>query len=127
MGLQGLPRRRLYHEITRAASACAGPSAVAPIEILCYENEKEARLQGINIQTTQENRFVLFVRDQDGTNPHRRRSWYLAANGYAMENRRYPESLVKLGGNKEICVLALSGCASANPMEVSLEILELMG
>jgi len=129
MGLEGLPDRRiLYHEIYRSASAF---HAAAPISantpIICYENTKEAKLQGITLCAPGLQRFNIVVRDQNGANPFIRKRYRLQSAGMIVDARNWPDSLLKWGANKEICVFMALSAASGQVFSADLELLELMG
>lgn len=129
MGLEGLPDRRiLYHELYRSASAFLADDAIsAGRMIICVENTKEAKLQGIVLCSPRQMRFNIVVRDQDGTNPFIRKRYRLQSAGMIVDARNWPDSLLKWGANKEICVMMAVSGASGEVFSADLELLELMG
>ena len=134
MAIERLPRRRLYHEIYRSASAYGSAFPVGTVISACYKNEKEARLQGIVLTGPQQMRFNVVVRDQVGpwvygTNAFVRKRYLLQDPGMILDSRNWPDSLLTWGGKKEICVMmGLSGNpVSAQLYTADLELLELMG
>lgn len=129
MGIEGLPDRRiLYHELYRSASAYdpANPfSAGSPL--ICWKNTKEAKLQGIVLCSPTQMRFNVVVRDQDGTNAFIRKRYRLQSAGMIVDARNWPDSLLKWGANKEICVFMMLSGLSGEVFSADLELLELMG
>ena len=128
MVIERLPRRELYHEIYRSASAYhAGTPISAGTPIICWENEKESRLQGIGLSSPRQMLFNVVVRDQDGTNPFVRKRYRLQSAGLIVDARNWPDSLLKWGDKKEICVFMMLSGLSAEVFSADLEILELLG
>lgn len=129
MAIERLPERRKWHEIYRGASACNGSAYISALNpIICYENEKQCKLQGIVLTAARgPMTFQVVVRDQDGTNPFVRKHYRLEASGMIIDRANWPDSLVKWGANKEICVIMALSAASGTPFTADLELLELMG
>ena len=100
--------------------------------VLCVENTKQMKLQGIVLTAPRATRFQVIVRDQNGANPFVRKRYVVqgptvSSWGQCVDYRPWPLALVKWGANKEICVMVVSTFASGVPYTADLELLELMG
>jgi len=128
MAIERLPERKKWHEIYKSASAYFAASSIPKGKsIICYENTKECRLQGIILCAPRQMLFNIVVRDQDGSNPYVRKRYRLQSAGMIVDRAEWPNSLLKWGANKEICVLMAMSGASAEVFSADLELLELMG
>lgn len=72
-------------------------------------------------------RFNVVVRDQDGTNPYIRKRYRLQSAGMIVDARNWPDSLLKFGAKKEICVMMMMSGVSTEVYSTDIEVLELMG
>jgi len=129
MAIEYLPdRRRLWHEVYKSASAYHPSSTIsAGTVIVKYQNTKECKLQGIVLCSPRQMRFNVVVRDQDGTHPYVRKRYFFQSAGMIVDRAEWPNSLLKWGANKEVCVVMAMSGASAEVFSADLELLELMG